>query len=436
MLKRVSDKPVNAPVKPGELTAPQVGYIIGMQELYTTYPAGVTYDTYRELRKDPTIALARALVTATAVAGKWSIHAEEDVDDSITSYLFDTMNIIRKQAYRQALEGTIDFGWIGFEKVFGVKEGKIQIRKLKPLYHEMTSILVDENTGDFLGLRQTHPQSYEVNLDKSKALLCNRAVEGTNFYGTPLLENVRKSCLTYDIVDEGATKYDRQIAGSHFIVYYPDGTSFFNGRETNNYEIALNLLKALESSGSITVPRSVVEFIDKIDPSQVGWHIEVLEDSGGGKQPQFIERLRYLDVLKVRGMMLPERAVLEGEHGTKAEAGEHGDLFMSNVFQFAEQITDQFNEQVIHQIIALNFGEEYIGKVYIKSSPLVDAAINNLRELYRLTLGNPQGFLQESRTIDFDAIKDQLGIPKADDITDNPADEEGMQKLLQSLAQA
>jgi hypothetical protein len=46
------------------------------------------------------------------------------------------------------------------------------------------------------------------------------------------------------------------------------------------------------------------------DPNQTAWRLEV-QGSAGGQQQGFVDRLRYLDSLKVRGMLLPERAIGE-----------------------------------------------------------------------------------------------------------------------------
>jgi len=48
-------------------------------------------------------------------------------------------------------------------------------------------------------------------------------------------------------------------------------------------------------------------------------------------QGSFIDRQKYLDALKMRAFGLPERSILEGSHGTKAEADVHADI-APNVF--------------------------------------------------------------------------------------------------------
>ena len=56
--------------------------------------------------------------------------------------------------------------------------------------------------------------------------------------------------------------------------------------------------------------------------SLMWWNeIELLSDSGKGQQP-FTDRQKYLDILKVRAFGFPERSILEGQFGTKADVGD------------------------------------------------------------------------------------------------------------------
>ena len=413
MIERINRKNINSPIKTGEITAPQVGYILAsLQELSAPYPYGVTYATYREIRKDPTVALARAAVIATALASQWSTEADDSVDDTIVAHIDAVSATIRKTALQQIVEGVIDYGWISCEKIFEKQKNLITLKQLKPLYHDMTVILVHEDNGDIAGIRQTHPTGYEINLDTTKCIVISRAVEGTNWYGQSLLENVRKTCIAHDDVQKGAAIYDQKIAGSHWVIYYPPGISLVNGSEVDNGSVAIDLLTALEFSGSITVPQTIAEFANELNKENSGWRIECIEDSSGGKQPTFVARCDYLDKLKVRGLLLPERAILEGQHGTNAEADTHQDIFLTNIQQMIESIVDQINMQLINQIICLNYGTEYIDKVKIVAAPLVDQQIRYLRTVYSNIMANPVFAAEEIMTIDTDSIKDSLGIPK------------------------
>lgn len=431
---------LDKPVRSGQITVPQVGYLVSQQELWQQLPQGVTYATYRKIRKDPTIALARSLVIATLLSGEWSVEADEDVDDDVVEFITSTMLPLREEIVEAAAIGVIDFGWQAFEKVFKVRDGKIELKKMKPLLQDITLILIDEKTGELVGVRQVPLSGDQLDIDLSKVFHVALRVEGTYWYGESLLENCREAWENWNEANAGAKNYDKKVAGSRFVVYYPPGTSVIDGAKTDNGQIAVSLLSALEHSGSITVPRMVADFINELNPdTENGWKVESL-DSGSAQQGSFNERLRYLDSLKVRGLLVPERSVLEGQFGTKAEAGEHGDLAVTNIQEFDKRITREMNRQVVNQLLALNFGRDMIGKVRLSAMPLIDEQAKMFREIYDKIISNPEGFQQEVASLDTDAIKDKLGLPKTKVVTPTgdkdavPEDElDATKKLAASL---
>jgi hypothetical protein len=405
-----------------ESTSSQGGMISGwaMPPSITMIPADgmqlanrqlASWSTYRELRKDPTIALARAASTVAILCGAWTYECDDEVDDDVVKFIQDNLDGFRQQFLEQVLYGGIDYGWVAFEKVFKVNnDGNLVLEKLKHLYVDQTNIVVHLQTGAYLGIQQG-----VVYLDKEKTVRISFRVEGTNWYGYPLLENSRITQRKWEDAEDGAARYDRKIAGSHWVVYYPPGSALLNGVDTPNAQIAAALLTTLESSGAITVPKTVAKYLDELKSETYEWKIELISDSGG-RQPQFIERLRYLDTLKVRGLLIPERSVLEGQFGTKAEAGVHTQmsvLMMENNDRF---IAKEVNGQIVDQLLMLNYGNDMKGKVRIKPAPLQDVAIDFLRTLYAAMIANPAGFAEEFGTIDTDSLKDKLEVPKRTEI--------------------
>jgi len=367
-----------------------------------------SYDTYRKMRKHPTIALARALSIAPIVAAEWSVEADKDVPDGIVDFLQEQLVTIREPLMETALLGGIDFGHQGFEKVFAFVGGMIALRKLKPLLQDLTEILVTK-TGTFDGLKQK-----TVTLPVESCLLIPFRVEGTDWYGTPLLENARETWGDWQDANKGAARYDRKVAGAHWVVRYPNGKSRDAvGSERDNSEIAEEILRTLEASGSIALVDEVQSFVDSMGAAKSQWQIELLEDHGG-RQPTFVDRLKYLDSLLARAILIPERSVLEGQYGTKAEAGEQIDLALTQADLMHRHITRLVNWHAVDQLLALNWGDGMRGKARLVAAPIRDAKLQYVKEVYTAFLADPNGFLDESGQIDTDAIKDLLGIPKAD----------------------
>ena len=215
----------------------------------------------------------------------------------------------------------------------------------------------------------------------------------------------RSSCDDWKDCNDGAKRYDLKLAGTHWVIKYPPGTGTVKGETKDNGEIAELLLAALESSGSLAIPTTTAQVLQEMINAEVAnlyaWQVELLQD-GGHKQESFGKRLKYLDNQKVRGLLMPERSLLEGEHGTKAEAGEHIGLMLTNMEAIDRSITRMFNQQLVNQLLQLNYGDELVDKVRLVSAPLVDTQISFLREIYKGMNDND---------INVQALRDKLDVP-------------------------
>lgn len=387
-----------------------------------TSPLPQSYDTYRIIRRNPTVALARALSVAPIIAGQWSIEADDEVDDDKIKFVKDEFIPIREPFLETALNGGIDFGWQPFEVVYIEKNGLIGLSKLKPLLHDLTTIMVNESTGAFDGFLQDAIDISDVRVPVEQSLNVHFRVEGTNWYGSSLLENARLPFNKWTEASEGAGRYDKKMAGSHFVVHYPMGSSpDSDGNETPNDELAKTILQSLESSGSVAIPHMISEFEHELKDAQVGWKIEILSDNSP-KQASFNDRLNYLDKQMVRAVLVPERAILEGQFGTKAEAGQHADLALTHMDLTHRHVTRLCNWHVLDRLLVMNWGEEARGTIRLLAAPLADDMRAYLRSIYEKLLTSPQGFAEEFPNIDTDSLKDSIGIPKSEEVADTGDD--------------
>lgn len=368
------------------------------------------YAKWRQMRRDPTIALARQLCIAPVLAAPWSVEHTEDAFDGAVDMVQASMMPLRTHIVRTGLLGCVDFGWQGYEKLFAIDDsGQVYLRKLKPLLQDYTYILVEEDTGAYAGLRQTLPQ--ELDLKTDETLLLNIDVEGTDWYGQSLMEIAEDPYDRWEDVDDAAGRYDKKIAGTHWVVHYPAGTSNYDGVEKDNYEIARDLLQALESSGGIVVPRQLERITDDLNRDVPdAWKIELITDSGAGSTA-YENRQKYLDALKVRAFGLPERAILEGQFGTKAEAEAHADLAILNMELRHAVLCQQVNWHAVNQLLRLNYGKGTDDSVYIEPAPIADLALQFLRQLFTTITTQPDGLMQILDGVDMEALYDRLGIP-------------------------
>lgn len=374
-------------------------------------PAGtITPDKIRLMRKDPTIGLARLMIRSPIVASSWAVERDDIALQPIADAIYRQLMPLRFRFLEAASQGLIDFGWQAFEKVWSVKDGKFYIKKLKPLLQDITRIKVDIETGEVIGLINGDKDD-EEHLGLFDTLLLNTNIECDYHYGRSYMASAEKAYDAAFQIMRNADVYDKKIAGAHWLVRFPDGgTSLYEGQETSNELIAKKLLSSLESSGSFAIPQRVLDSLEALTASSPqAWQIELIEASGSGAN--FEERLLRCDREKVRAFGVPERSILEGQFGTKAEADSHADFALLGIELLNQSIVEQLNAQLVDQILRINYGEEFQGRVYLTAQPLSDTAIAYLRQVYSTVLSNGDGFIGELASLDLDSIRDRLQIP-------------------------
>jgi hypothetical protein len=401
-----------------EQTGPQVAAIPWLTSGELSHQEGRTSQTLtaakvRQMRRDPTISLARELSMAPILSSEWSVEAEEEAPEGAKEFIQQELLPLRIHVVKTGLSGWIDWGWQPYEKIFGdAKDGRIGLKKLKPLLQDFTTILVDNKTGAYAGLKQSIVGT-PVILGVPESLLLSFDVEGTDWRGQSIME---KAELTYDAwlkIESAANRYDQKVAGSHWVVHYPRGTSKVNGVDTDNFTVAKQLLNTLEASGGIAVPSLADEVIANLNIQAKfpkAWEIELLSDTGNARA-NFIDRQKYLDARLVRAFGLPERAILEGQFGTKAEAEAHADLAIANMDLRHQKLVQDINWHLVNQLLRFNFGPDAEGSVYLSPSPIADLAIQFLRQLFLAMVGNPEGFATFVSGVDLESLFDRLNVP-------------------------
>ncbi len=381
---------------------------------------GTWFKKVREMRRHPTIKLARDLVVAPALASKWAYEGNERAPEGSIDFIKKNIDPLRLNFMRTAMLGAIDFGWQPFEKVFAHNDTTklIHIKKLKPLLQDLTEIFVDTDTGAFEGFLNTPIGEEQIDIKLEKSFLFSYDVEGTDWYGEATLRAVELAYDQWLTVNTSANRYDKKIAGSMWVVHYPLGHSLLDGTSTSNDIIADTILLALESSGALKVPRTISALSDDLNADTPdAWKIELLTD-GGTQQASFIDRQNYLDKLMIRGFSVPERSVLEGMFGTKAEAGVHADFAITNIELRHQLFLQDVNSHLVNQLLRLNWGPEFEDTVKIRALPLADPVKVLLKELFMAILANPDGFLEITDRLDISAISEALDVPFKPEVKD------------------
>jgi len=418
-------QPINGPQivgVDGSKTPPQVNTMVSPLDGELPKPSTVGdafYRKAREIRRDPTIRMVRELAMAPILMAEWEFEAADDAPEGAKELIESIMGGLRLPLLRSSLCGMCDFGWQPFEIIAEQRQDGVSAPRLKPLLQDITNILVNAADGSFFGLRQTPTVGQRIGwiyLLDQECFVVSQDVEGTNWYGEPTLRSVEKTYDEAEVVNKSSRKYDAKVAGTHWVIYYPLGTSTYEGVDRDNGWIAKDLLARAEAVNGIAVPRSVVDSLDSMNAAMANseasqWKIELLSDSGKGQQP-FTDRQKYLDVLKVRAFGFPERAILEGQFGTKAEAETHADMAVSNVEVRHALLCLQYNQKVVDLILTWNYGPDARGKVWVKPSPLADDTKGFFRQVYLALIANPQGFMTEVSALDLHQMRERLGMPE------------------------
>ena len=316
-----------------------------------------SWTAYRAVRSQPTISLCRRIIVSQVRSQGVSLEADPDVPAEYVEFLRAQLNPLLADLIDEQVRDLIDFGSSNHEIVFqtvntdsGLLYGVDEFKHLLP---DISSVLVDWATGSFDGLMQ-----FYVPIDARYCLHVVNDQEGSGWYGTPVLEAARETYNAWVAASTAAGTYDRNACLQFFVIKYPPGTTNVDGVETDNRQIATEMFAAIQSNGLIAVP-ALSEQMANMGPQ---WSVEVMSQEG--QQSSFHDRLSYLDSLLARALGVPERAILEASQaGSRADSETHGDLFTESLARYNSRLCRDISDQVIDQLVVLNWGAEYLGKV-------------------------------------------------------------------------
>lgn len=420
---------------PGELTAGQgrvaVAGSFGTVGGFRAPPAG-TFRTYRKMRGNPTIAMARMAAFAPVKAAAWSVEADEGVPDEIREFVEEQVMPLRSGFMKHAAY-SLDYGFAAWEKVWAEAGGKWVLDKLKPLLPDKTKILVDPVNGGFAGL-----DNADVMLDTTKSLVFTHDQEAGDFYGRPRSENVRKVWSAWEDALDRIGAQVNKVSGTTPMVRYPEGRSKdASGTEIDNYDLAVQVLENLTRAKGIAIPDQIarwgMDLVERgVDPTKLkSWMIEFM-DTSSGHIAEGVTLLQHLEKLIVRGYLVPERSVTEATlAGSRADSESGLDLAMMIAEDTANDLDECFNQYVINPIVELNYGPEHIDHVRIKHQPLTDEGKALMKGVIGEVLKNPANVDLLTKLVDLDAELDKQGITRVGDI-----DEVMQEKETKEEAQA
>lgn len=377
--------------------------------------------TYRRMRNTPTIALARDIANAPIKTAAWSLDSDEGISEDIVEFIRETLEFVWPLLIVDMLRAR-DYGFQGFEKVWEMNEdGRWVYKKLKPLLPEITQVALNEKKNwNFAGIKQSGTKEI-VSVEKS--LWYSYDADIGNWYGRSWFENIRQYAWFpwVETSTKFLTQYIKKVAGTIPMVHYPIGKSEnAEGTTKSNYEIATSILQKLGSGAGVAVPQELVNFAEEFIrggtdiKDLMSWQISFLEPKGRHGS-DFLAILKYYDSLMMRGMLVPERAGIEGQFGTKAESGEHADIALTIADIAFQDIIRNTNWYVINPLLVYNFGQKFENKVRMKREGLDPDMKIFFRAIMEKVLTSPTNVDLVQAWLDVDSMFDALGLPKAEE---------------------
>ena len=366
--------------------------------------------TYRLMRKNPTLTLARAVFGAPIYAAGWSVDSvDEDVEltELEWAYVSDMSTRLRDRFLEGAMQA-IEYGFKPLEIVWESRSGRLVVDDLKPLCVEKTEAKLNE-----LG-KVIAAKNFDVTLERPYFCWLTIDAEDDNPAGRSRYENVRETAWWgWQTAMRRQMEYMRLVSCPTPMITFPPGQSpDASGAMTSNYELAVALGQKLRAGKPIHMPNvlaaAAMDLLERGVPIEKvqAWVISFLEASGSHGS-EFIETLRYWDSLMMRGYLTPERVATEGQAGTKAEAGVHAQIAVQVAQQTLSSLMRQLNEQVVKPALEANFG---FARAKLVAESLTDDVLDAMMQIFIQALsGNPT--LLET-WIDVDAVLDRLKWPR------------------------
>lgn len=374
-----------------------------------------TFEVYRRISAHPTVALAMRIVTGPIVANGWGWAKRRDVPEQWLAFVRDMLQPMRTRVLEHALRALV-FGFAGFEKVWEVDGGRLRIAKLKPLYPDITQVLVDDG-GNFRGFRQQGPgDATPRDVLGSKAFCFTYDGECGDPYGRSRHENVRVVWSQAMQTAERLAQYHKKIAGVIAQLHYPEGTSRdAAGVERSNDWIAQQILEAVSMGRSVRFPNLFASIDDPKSAAELAgksqWVLSQFDPGGTDHSAGLLAALAYYDKQIFRGWLRPERVALEAQHGSRADAMEHTETGIVDSELVDRAFASAFNAGVVDDVLTLNFGPAARGAVWVEPSPISDSRTSTLRSLLAALINHAQFATDLAQRVDVEAMLADLDVP-------------------------
>jgi hypothetical protein len=193
-----------------------------------------------------------------------------------------------------------------------------------------------------------------------------------------------------------------------FVIFHPadEGVEDEDGNAIDFGDHALATAEQLRSGANVAMPSSVIRGYTEDRPTNIReWDFEQIETTANFSALN--ESFEYLDIAKLRAVLVPEQSLVEGKGGSSSRnvASEFGQLLKESQAVVMEEIDDHINRFMIPQLLEANFGD---GPSCRKVTTGFDPQdVETMRAIVQGVV-NTKGELPEA---DMQGILNQLNVP-------------------------
>jgi hypothetical protein len=308
------------------------------------------------------------------------------------------------------LEG-YNFGAWTQETIWGRKAGTIAPVRFKSFLPPEIQIQRDKYN-DFAGFK--HGQSTR-GAEYAFHFVCQPHFDP--IFGVPRAENAREAWHRAMESQANGDKIERKASGRQMRLQFPTGSTWkdADGNAVITATAVQTIVNAAASGAVWTEPIPWRKEDVKANPDLLKTPLITAQAfDWGDTGPSLlaaIARLDRLDKEIVRAWSRPEREAMEGQHGTKAEAGTHGAIGTLDSEKVHSDFLRQLNKQVVDRWLVTNFGPETAGTIYFKPAPLADPQQQFKQAVATALLNSPTQGPQLSANVDGRRLLKETELP-------------------------
>lgn len=401
-----------------------------LREFGVFNPEYLSLKDMRRMRKDMMVKMGLHYRKAPQVSSEFTIKCE---DPQITAGVTEVVNNVRQSWMRTALN-KIDFGYQAAVKNYEL--GKIDATYEDPASGEVRQVWDDPDVQPVILGRPVAipPEHARVALDKGRfdGINTTMSVDDTrnkdnthippewclwfvnefeeefgNYYGSSGIMPCYEPWYAYWFTFHMRNRHVEMDADPALQVWYPPGTwTDTDGTKRPNRDAALEIGAMLRGGGTIAWPSDVyVDEQGKASPVYL-WKAEFL--TGGENLPAFQGVLDDLQIQKLRGVLVPEDALMRAPGGLNSgsKVASYGQIFTESLEMDAKYLDEIWTKYQIRDIVEANWG---------KDAPKCELITEGYKEEdLALTTALIEAAFQadpNAMPIDWEELLDRAGIP-------------------------